>query len=40
MKKLKRDQDLQEFEEKGGFARILKDIFNPQDDSIELDSVY
>ena len=30
-----------EFEERGGFAQVLKDIFNPQDThSMELDSVY
>jgi hypothetical protein len=32
---------LHEFEERGGFARVLRDIFNPTDQSsIELDSVY
>lgn len=35
------DQELIEFEERGGFARVLRDIFNPTDQSsIELDSVY
>jgi hypothetical protein len=26
---LKLDQELIEFEERGGFAKVLKDIFNP-----------
>ena len=35
------DQELIEFEERGGFARVLRDIFNPTDQSsIELDSVF
>lgn len=35
------DQELIEFEERGGFAQVLKDIFNPVDQSsMELDSVY
>jgi hypothetical protein len=30
-----------EFEERGGFAKVLNDIFNPTDlNSMELDSVY
>ena len=29
-----------EFEQKGGFAAILREIFNPSDESMELDSVY
>jgi hypothetical protein len=38
---VKMDQELHEFEERGGFARVLRDIFNPTDQSsIELDSVY
>eukprot|EP00347_Sterkiella_histriomuscorum_P011953 403370464 len=38
---LKLDQELIEFEERGGFAKVLKDIFNPQDiNSMELDSVF
>ena len=40
LKQLKRDQELIEFEERGGFARILREIFNPTDDSVELDSVF
>ena len=40
LQQLKRDQELAEFEEKGGFARILNNLFNPSDESIELDSVY
>lgn len=36
-----RDQALIEFEEAGGFAQVLKDIFNPSDmAAMELDSVY
>ena len=36
-----RDQALIEFEERGGFAQVLKDIFNPSDmAAMELDSVY
>ena len=36
-----RDQALLEFEERGGFAQVLKDIFNPSDmAAMELDSVY
>jgi len=36
-----RDQALIEFEEKGGFSQVLKDIFNPSDmAAMELDSVY
>jgi len=38
---LKLDQELIEFEERGGFAQVLKDIFNPQTESAaQLDSVY
>lgn len=38
---LKRDQDLIEFEERGGFVRVLRDIFNPVDKAaMQLDSVY
>lgn len=40
LKQLKRDQELYEFEERGGFARILREIFNPTDESVELDSVF
>ena len=40
LKQLKRDQELIEFEERGGFARILKEIFHPTDESVELDSVF
>lgn len=40
LQQLKRDQELAEFEEKGGFAEILNHMFNPTDESIELDSVY
>ena len=38
---LKLEQELIEFDERGGFAQVLKDIFNPTDlSSMELDSVY
>lgn len=38
---IKLDQELFEFEERGGFPQVLKDIFNPTDQSsMELDSVY
>lgn len=37
---LKREQELAEFKEKGGFGRILNNLFNPTDESIELDSVF
>ena len=43
MKKLalKLEQQLNDFEDRGGFKRVLKDIFNPTDQSsMELDSVY
>lgn len=40
LQQLKREQELAEFEEKGGFARILRNFFNPTDESVELDSVY
>ena len=36
-----RDLALHEFEDKGGFSQVLKDIFNPSDmAAMELDSVY
>ena len=36
-----RDQALIDFKENGGFAQVLKDIFNPSDmAAMELDSVY
>ena len=36
-----REQDLLLFAERGGFSRVLKDIFNPSDmAAMELDSVY
>lgn len=38
---LKKDQARQEFQDRGGFTRVLNDIFNPTDmKSLELDSVY
>jgi hypothetical protein len=38
---LRLDQELQDFDDRGGFAQVLKDIFNPTDQaSMELDSVY
>jgi hypothetical protein len=38
---LKLDLELIEFEERGGFAKVLNDIFNPSDvNSMELDSVF
>ena len=38
---LKRDQELLEFEERGGFIRVLKDIFNPTDKAaMQLDLVF
>jgi len=38
---LKKDQARQEFQDRGGFNRVLNDIFNPTDmKSLELDSVY
>ena len=38
---LKKEQDLIEFEKRGGFVRVLKDIFNPTDiAAMQLDSVY
>jgi hypothetical protein len=38
---LKMDLELIEFEERGGFAKVLKDIFNPiEKNAMELDSVY
>ena len=41
LQQLKLDQELFEFEERGGFVQVLKDIFNPTDQSsMELDSVY
>lgn len=38
--KLQHEQELAEFEEKGGLKSILDELFNPKDQSIELDSVY
>ncbi len=36
-----REQALFEFDQRGGFAQVLKDIFNPSDmAAMELDSVY
>ena len=36
-----KEQKLMEFEEQGGFSKVLKDIFNPADmAAMELDSVY
>ena len=38
---LKRDNAMQDFLDKGGFSKVLNDIFNPTDiKSLELDSVY
>lgn len=38
---LKRDQAMQSFQDRGGFTRVLNDIFNPEDrKSLELDSVF
>jgi len=38
---LKRDQELIEFEERGGFVRVLRDIFNPVDKAaMQLDPVF
>ena len=32
---------MQEFEDKGGFAAVLREIFNPSDrNALELDSVF
>lgn len=40
-RQLKQDGDLLEFEDRGGFAQVLKEIFSPTDQSsMELDSVY
>ena len=39
--KLKKDQEMIAFEERGGFSQVLKDIFNPSDlAAMELDSVF
>jgi hypothetical protein len=40
MKKIRMDQDLLDFEERGGLTSILKEIFNPRGDHVELDAVY
>ena len=38
---LRLSTELLEFQERGGFPQVLKDIFNPTDQaSMELDSVY
>ena len=38
---MKLDQELIDFKKRGGFAKILKDLFyNPDIDSLEFDSVY
>jgi hypothetical protein len=38
---LKHEQDLLDFEARGGFVRVLKDIFNPVDkDAMQLDPVF
>lgn len=38
---LKRDNAIQDFQDNGGFSRVLQDIFNPTDiKSLELDSVF
>lgn len=39
-RQFRRDQELAEFEEKGGIGAVLKEILNPSDASMELDSVY
>ena len=39
-RQLRLDQELMEFEEKGGLSAVLHEIFNPTDESKELDSVY
>ena len=31
MQQLRLDQELYDFDERGGFAQVLKDIFNPTD---------
>jgi hypothetical protein len=38
--KLQHEQELADFEERGGLKSILDELFNPKDKSIELDSVY
>ena len=39
--KMKLDQELIEFNKRGGFARVLHDLFyNPDPNSLEFDSVY
>ena len=36
-----RFMEMMEFEERGGFSQVLKDIFNPSDlSAMELDSVF
>ena len=38
---LRRDQAMQEFQDRGGFSRVLNDIFNPNEiKALELDSVF
>lgn len=38
---LERENALNDFEQRGGFSRVLSDIFNPSDmAAMELDSVY
>ena len=38
---LMREKEMMEFEERGGFSQVLKDIFNPSDlAAMELDSVF
>ena len=39
--KLKKEREMMDFEDKGGFEQVLKDIFNPSDlAAMELDSVF
>lgn len=39
--KMRLDQELIEFNRRGGFARVLHDLFyNPDPNSLEFDSVY
>ena len=39
--KLMKEKEMMEFEERGGFSQVLKDIFNPSDlSAMELDSVF
>lgn len=38
---MKRDNAIQDFQDNGGFSKVLQDIFNPTDiKSLELDSVF